>query len=322
MRMTQHPIIQAVAGLGFGGFCLWLTLRQTDLEALAEVTAVIEPGWIVVAMVYYALDLALRVARWRLLLRPAAALGYRQVGAALITGYAVNNLLPARLGELFRADFMRRHFQVRRSAALGTILVERLLDGLALVLALNLGLLLSAHATGSRDVLLTVATLATAGLVAVFAVAWHFEGLRRRLEGRGWPWLQSRLRIFGETLAPLRGPDIWRPAVFTVVIYSLEALAIDAALRAAGIGIGPGALLVVMGTVSFSTLVPTAPGYVGSYQLAFIVSLQLFACQAPRAIVAATMVQVFLLGGVVAAGLATLFFINLRALAAGHGVDD
>jgi uncharacterized membrane protein YbhN (UPF0104 family) len=190
------------------------------------------------------------------------------------------------------------------------------------VLVLNLGLLLSAHATGSRDVLLTVAALATAGLVAVFVVAWHFEGLRRHLEGRGWPWLQSRLRIFGEALAPLRGRDIWRPAVLTVVIYALEALALDAALRAAGIDIGPGALLVVMGTVSLSTLVPTAPGYVGSYQLAFIVSLQLFAYQAPRAIVAATMVQVFLLGGVVAAGLATLFFVNLRALAAGHGVDD
>ena len=131
----------------------------------------------------------------------------------------------------------------RKTTALGTIVVERLLDGLALVLALNLGLLLSAQAAGSRDLLLTVAALATAGLVAAFAVAWHFEALRRRLEGLGWPWLQSRLRNFGETLAPLRGPDIWQPAVLTVVIYSAEALAIGdgandlAMIEAAGLGL-------------------------------------------------------------------------------------
>jgi uncharacterized membrane protein YbhN (UPF0104 family) len=320
--MTKHPIIQAIGGLGFGGLCLWIAFSQTDMAALADAVAVIEPRWIVAAMAYYVLNLAIRVTRWRLLLQSVRPLEYGQVGAALITGYAVNNLLPARLGELFRADFVRRHFRVRRSAVLGTILVERLLDGLMLILILNLGLLLTARGAEGRELLIGLSVIATTGVAVVLAGTWNLARLRERLLGFGWPWMQSRLDTFAETVALIRDHGLARPAALTLPIYLIEALTIDAALRSAGVEVGPGAVLVVLGAASLSTLLPTAPGYVGSYQLAFILSLGLFAYDAPRAIVAATVVQAFLLGGVVVAGLATLFYVNLKELAADHGNDD
>jgi hypothetical protein len=63
------------------------------------------------------------------------------VAEALLVGYGFNNLIPARLGELVRADYAKRQFGVSRSAALGSIVIERLLDGFIVVLCLSEGLL-------------------------------------------------------------------------------------------------------------------------------------------------------------------------------------
>ncbi len=63
-----------------------------------------------------------------------------QAAVALVVGCAVNSLLPARLGELFRADFCKRQYGVKRSLVLGTIAIERLMDGIFVVTALVIGI--------------------------------------------------------------------------------------------------------------------------------------------------------------------------------------
>ncbi len=60
---------------------------------------------------------------------------------ALLVGYAVNGALPARLGELFRADYLSRRSDFSGSTALASIVVERLLDLLAAVSLLVAGLI-------------------------------------------------------------------------------------------------------------------------------------------------------------------------------------
>ena len=78
-----------------------------------------------IAVAVYWTAIAIRVSRWRLLLSQTKLLTNRQVGRSLIIGYTVNNLLPARLGELFRVDFVRREYGVPRSAvACGSVILK------------------------------------------------------------------------------------------------------------------------------------------------------------------------------------------------------
>ena len=74
----------------------------------------------------------LRGVRCRLLL-PRAGLGFATAANVVITGYAVNNLLPARAGELARAALISQRSGLPFTESLTVTLVERLLDGLAIV---------------------------------------------------------------------------------------------------------------------------------------------------------------------------------------------
>ncbi len=123
----------ALFGIALGLGLLWAALRNIDVDELRRLVRDIDPRWV-------GAGIALRIARWRSLLAQLVPATYRNVGITLIVGYAVNNILPARLGEFFRADFAKKRLGLDRSAVIGTILVERTFDGLTVVGMLCLGL--------------------------------------------------------------------------------------------------------------------------------------------------------------------------------------
>ncbi len=90
-------------------------------------------------MIAYAINLSLRTWRWQIILRPVAAIPYPIVARALLVGYGLNTIMPARLGELFRAEFFKKTFGLSRIWGLTSIVIERLFDGLTVVTCLGIG---------------------------------------------------------------------------------------------------------------------------------------------------------------------------------------
>ncbi len=130
---------RGVIGIAIGVFFFWLALRQTSWQQVQTILTQANVSWLILAMSFYFIDIFVRILRWRGLLWQVKKLSLSSVGIALILGYAMNNILPARLGELFRANFAGRRYRVSRSAIAGSIVVERVLDGLVVVLSLVLG---------------------------------------------------------------------------------------------------------------------------------------------------------------------------------------
>ena len=126
-------------GVALGGALLWVALYQFDWREASVAVARANLRLMLGSIGIYWINLGVRMVRWQLLLSRSKKLSYAQVGQVLIAGYAVNNLLPARLGELFRADYLRRLYGVQRSAALGSIILERLLDGMTVVTLFGIG---------------------------------------------------------------------------------------------------------------------------------------------------------------------------------------
>jgi uncharacterized protein (TIRG00374 family) len=324
---VQRRAILALVGLTFSGLCLWLAVRHIDWREVRAIIASVEVSWIALAVGLQGVNLLLRGRRWRELLLFAAPARPGSVLDALLVGYAVNSALPARLGELFRADRLARTTRASRSTALASIIVERLLDLVTAVSLLLAGLLLAGSATSAARhavIVGAVLVLAVAGLLSV--MAWRFApGMGETLVSR----LVHRLRR-GNDIASLLGPmaddfasfarvlhsrRFLVAAAMTLPIWAIETGAIWSICRAVRVELGIDGLLYLMGGASLSTVLPAAPGFIGSYQYAYVLIFGQFGLGAASAVVAATAAQVFLIGTYTIVGLALL---ALSPVVVGH----
>ena len=114
-----------LAGIILGGVFLWLALRGTNWHEVEAAVSQLSYSWLFTAVSIYLSSIAVRCLRWGILLRASAYVKWRHAAEVLIAGYSANCILPARLGELFRADYARRLFHMSRLTSLGTIVVER-----------------------------------------------------------------------------------------------------------------------------------------------------------------------------------------------------
>jgi uncharacterized membrane protein YbhN (UPF0104 family) len=133
---------RALIGVAIGVALAYFTVRNVPLDSFRSVVNQVDPRWIAASVFLYLIDLGLRALRWWVLLANFALVRRTTVAEALFVGYAFNNVLPARLGELFRADYLGNRIKRSRSAILGSIVIERLLDGISVVLMFYLGFML------------------------------------------------------------------------------------------------------------------------------------------------------------------------------------
>jgi uncharacterized protein (TIRG00374 family) len=304
----RRRLLIALAGIAFGAVLFVLALRQVRASDILAVLRHLSVTWTMAAWLAYALAIALRAARWRLLLLSVTATApLPDVAETLLVGYAVNNVLPARLGEVFRADYAARRLPVGRAGAFGSIIAERLLDGVVIVGLLWIGLVLTRVDRGSDPgrVLVTIAGSAT-GLLAVLALVLWILARTDRLPARLPAWLGSRLQELLRGVASLGSSQRPAVALLSVVIWAAETVALFLACRATGLALSPRQAMVLMGAASLSTLVPTAPAFLGSYQYVFVVAMRAFSLPQAAGLVAATVIQVVFYGTVTVTGLGLL----------------
>lgn len=272
MRRVTTGLARSGIGISISIVCIVLVLRGVDLGQTADVIRGARPAWLAVAAAAVVADLAFRALRWQTLIAPIHPVPLRRLSAYMLVGYLANNVLPARLGELVRSHYLGDREGISRSATLGTVVVERVVDTVVLVgigavaiLVLNVrGVVVSAILVG----------VALAGLLCValaLALAAH------RLPGAGrvaaflsrWPrvvGVATRLRD-GLRVAALPR-TIGAAAVLSVAAWSCTVLAFLAVGQALGIEltVGEGALLAA-GT-NLATAVPSGPGYLGTFEYA------------------------------------------------------
>jgi uncharacterized protein (TIRG00374 family) len=252
--------------------CLFLVLRGVDLGRTADLLAGARPTWLLLAVAAILADLFFRAVRWQILVAPIRRVPLGRLTGYMLVGYLANNVLPARLGELVRSHYLGDREGISRSATLGTVVVERVVDTVVLVgigacaiLVLNVrGVVVSAILVGVALAGLLVVALAVA------LAAHRLPGAERAAEFLGrWPRVRgivSRLRD-GLRVAALPR-TVAAAALLSVAAWSCTVLAFLAAGQALGIEltVGQGALLAA-GT-NLATAVPSGPGYLGTFEYA------------------------------------------------------
>ena len=207
-----------------------------------------------------------------------------------------------------RRAFPRRlqlsHFQYEPFRLLGTIVVERVCDGIVLVVALWIGL---AWILFTRVAFLPISWIFVVGAVSsvLFGVALILVLVSQRIDLRQFGIMEAIATRWDQLVKGIS--SVLRSNTTIIVLCSLGVSALDALtlaiiVRSFGIGLSAAETLLLLSVASLSTLVPTAPGFVGTYQLVFGHVFKIFGYPETIGIVAATAVQIFCFGAVVIIG--------------------
>jgi uncharacterized protein (TIRG00374 family) len=282
--------IKLLLALAVGAISIALVTRGIDYDA--TVAALAHVSWAAVAtyLVVLAITHVLRSWRWAYLLRPiGVTLGPRALLAVSSVGFMAIQALPVRLGEFVRPYFVVRSGQSRMSAVLGTVAVERIVDGLLISMIFFASYLVSAPGTWSAE-LVVGAWISLLGFVTALvflAAALRFPeptikvALTLSLLPRFAPALahkvHDKLRALIQGFEVLRDPRNLAPFLFQSLLYwgangfGMWILAIGMDLP-----IGPVAAYAAMSFTGVLISLPNSPGLVGQFHLGVVAALSAY----------------------------------------------
>jgi uncharacterized protein (TIRG00374 family) len=271
-------------GVLISAFLLWLALRGLHLEAVWQALRTANYWWLIPGVGIYFVGVWARAWRWHYLLRPLKAISTARMFPVVTIGYMGNNIYPARAGEVLRAYVLKREEGVPVSASLATILIERIFDGVVMLMFVffNLGALArltgDSGLAGSIQAVALWGTAAFSAALAAFLLAALFPHQSLNLFHRFVaPRLPGRLRervsklvvSFWTGLEALRSPrNILMVFVTSIVIWLLETGKYWFVMHAfdfSGYTGGFFGLMLMNGIVNLATTIPSAPGYVGTF---------------------------------------------------------
>ena len=231
-------VIQVTVGLACTLIFLAIAFYRVQLGAVSTALAGANPVWIVAAMLVYSVNLVLRAWRWQVILRPVAAIPYPTVVRALLVGYGLNAVMPARLGELFRAEFFKKTFGLSRVWGLTSIVIERLFDGVMVMGCLGVGLLSAAAARPNMGLLENVLVIGSVLFGGMLVAAFYLSGsVKSRIVGR-FPRLSARMTMVQQGFEILRTWRTLEVIVITLIIYVPDTLSVWFLVKAVGLTLG------------------------------------------------------------------------------------
>lgn len=278
------------AGLLISGFFLWAALRGLGLEDVWDSLQGASYGWLIPGVTVYFIGVWMRAWRWHYLLKPVKAVQTRTMFPIVAIGYMGNNIYPARAGEILRALVLRRREKVPASASLATIIIERIFDGVVMLAFVFLNLPRLGSHTADSGIIGSIQNVAIWGSIAfLFALAaFLVAAMFPRRASNITTFLIFRLlpkkiqtkaldlaTKFLDGLASLRSPINAVMVFFTsVVIWLLETGKYWFVMQAFPFEVDFFTLMLMNGIVNLATTIPSAPGYVGTFDAPGIAILQ------------------------------------------------
>jgi uncharacterized protein (TIRG00374 family) len=262
-------------GLILSAVFLYLALRGLDLAEVWLLMRTARYWWLIPGVAIYFFGVWARTWRWHYMLRAIKPIPLRKLFPVVCIGYMGNNIYPARAGELIRAYVLRRKENVSVSASLATILVERIFDGVIMLLFVFVGLPLAPSIPLNWRRFVIVFSLLFFGALAVFFVI----AASPRRSQIVYNWVIDRLvpqrfrepvrgfaDRFMEGLYFLRsGRDVAMIFVTSLVVWLAETGKYWFVMHAFDFSVSFFVLMLMNGVVNLFTTIPSAPGYLGTF---------------------------------------------------------
>ena len=280
---------KVIAGILLSIFFLYIAFSHVQFKLMWEAFKSANYWYIIPAVLLMFLSHWWRSVRWRFLMEPVQYVETRVLFSALLVGYMANTFLPAHLGEFLRAYMVGKKRSVSSSAVFATIVVERLIDVFTLLVLMALTIIVFPFPDW-------VKTSGYLSLVGVFVLFGMLVLMKRNREKtleliskimKPFPdkWSQKLHHLvysFLDGIVPLkRKSDYFWVTVLSILIWACYMFIFQVSFYAFNFinlyHLPWTAALVLLVITTISVLVPSSPGYVGTYHYLCQLSLGLFA---------------------------------------------
>jgi glycosyltransferase 2 family protein len=288
MRSHLRTVVVVVLAIGL----VALFLHNVDLLGVAATIVRARPQWLLLALVTTVVNLAIRSLRWQYLLEPLGRVSFGSSFRATAVGFAATGILPARAGELIRPYFLARHERMSATGAFATIILERLLDVVTVLVLLASYVfvfgrdLAQANPVVFRGVKwagVTAGAAASGALIVLFFVAGNparlggfFERLEKVVPSTLAAMIARIAEKFAKGLAAIRRPSrLLGALVWSFPLWLCIGLGIYSVARAFDLAMPFTGSFLMIALLVVGVAVPT-PGAIGGFHEAFRVGATMF----------------------------------------------
>jgi uncharacterized protein (TIRG00374 family) len=273
---------RVILGLTISGVSLYIAVRNLRPVQVWEAFTQANYLWILPAVVLYFTALMARTVRWRALLSHERAIPLRELLPTMAIGRGANNIYPFRAGEIVRALLLKRRSSVSGAVGLASILVERVFDGLTMILFLLLAALIGGIPQDVRLLLWLAITVFGAALGIIYAIVLWPGPIHSAVE-----WFVVRLtphrfhaRLLGIAERFVNGFASVRSIgtltlvlFFSIAVWTAETISYRLLMNSFGFGVDLHHLLLMSGAANLGTALPSGPGNLGTFDAPSILVL-------------------------------------------------
>ncbi len=304
------------AGLLLSALLVYLSIRGIDFADVAGGFRAFRYGFLPAILAVMLLMQLLRSYRWGLILRPLERVDQLSLFAVTSVGFLAIIAIPARLGEVVRPYLITKKSGIRMSSAVGTIVVERVLDSLTVLFIAVFVLLftpLPAWLVRS-SILFLLLTLALVSVMILLIVRREASlrvlgPLIGKLPPRYAEATQRLICQFLDGFRIMADPALLLSVAWlSIVIWLVDVYAIYLLFRAVNFQLPVVAAFVLMIILIIGIAIPTAPGFIGNWHYSCILGLGLFGVPKTDALTFAIIYHILSVAVVIVLGLLFLPF--------------
>jgi uncharacterized protein (TIRG00374 family) len=300
---------------------IWLITRNTDGAAFVQAIGAADQGWIALGVALFCAGYVCRIQRWRVMLNADAAhdITLKQAAVPFLISIAANNVLPFRAGDVMRALAFSGWLGIGNLYVLATMVVERLLDLLCLLIVFGLALFLLDSGIGASAGSLVglgagsiLAMAAVVALVLLFPLAIKCValGVLDKLTSHGSSITAKTAQFFDTLGRQAHGARMPVLVGWSVLAWCFEGSVFYAAARAIPSLHEPLAGLLAFPIATLATLLPSTPGYAGTFHYFAIQAAELMGNPVAAATAFAVLVHLILwLTATLAGGICAMIWV-------------
>jgi uncharacterized protein (TIRG00374 family) len=323
LRGSPRRLVTPVIGISISAIFLYLIFGRLSFREALDVSLRADIGFLLIGIGSLVCGYCFRIARWWIMLRAhSPEIRWSEAAAYYLSGIAANNLLPLRAGDFLRMFAFRGRSGLEPGRVAGTLLVERLLDVVALLLILSLSFALTAgQLVQFESIWYWLIGGTAAAAIAIFLLPLLdrklFGGIRRSSWVANRPILRSAFdatRMLAETVSSLGRPRrLAALAALSGAAWVFEAGLFVAVLAAFDPpkAVTPGIVALTMATLA--TLIPSSPGYVGTFHFFAMQAVLVFGIDQTVSAAFALTVHMLLWLPTTIAGLVALLWISIAS---------
>jgi uncharacterized protein (TIRG00374 family) len=262
-------------GVGVSALFLYSALSGLQLPMVWEAIKQANYWWVLPGVAIYFVGVWIRTWRWHYMLRQFKPVPVGRLFPVVCIGYAGNNIYPARAGEVIRSYVLKKKEAIPISGSLATVLIERIFDGLVMLLFVFLALpFTSGIPQQYRSFVVMLSAVFGVALILFIAIAIRPQWVTRLYTPVANKLIPARFRaktddiverfLFG--LASLQSPkDVLMMFFTTILIWLAETMKYWFVMHAFDFSVSFITLMLMNGIVNLFTTLPSAPGYIGTF---------------------------------------------------------